>query len=348
MRGYVFGAVIFVILYLLRIGQIGGLEAPRRFSTDSIPLESFTEHLLPVRNALQTKINLLLTTDQASLLSGILLGLKEELSPDLKKALIDTSTIHIAVVSGQNLTLVAGFVLGLASLLGRKRAVAMAFLVSILYAFLAGLQVPVLRALVMVTFSSLASLFGRERDGVWVLLLTGALMLLYNPNWLFSISFQLSFLATVGVVILAPMLVEYFSSVPELLREDLSVSLSAQLLTLPVIAINFHQMSLLGVIANLLILWIISPLVILSAGVLLVSFLSLTLAKLLIIIPAILLQYLIYVVMFFDGIPYVSLQLPNTSLFLWIGYYLVLLGLYLSLKHYIEYASVKRNEYAKL
>src|SRR3990167_5222565 len=153
-----------------------------------VPLEGWqaseTENkLTPVRRQLADNINRLLPEPQGALLSGILLGVKSDLPKHFKEALVNTSTIHIAVVSGQNLSLLAGFILNLAGLIGRRKAIILSWLACLFYTFLTGLEIPVLRAFIMVSFTFLAQILGRENESVWILILTALLMLIFQPLW---------------------------------------------------------------------------------------------------------------------------------------------------------------------
>lgn len=311
-----------VILFLVRVYQIGGLSKPEPdpFLTD------LASAFIPARQFLSSQINQITPFPQSTLLSGILLGVQSNLPQGLKIALKNSSTIHIVVVSGQNLTLVAGFVMSLTFLLGRKKTVVSALLVIILYALLTGLQLPVLRAALMVGLGFLAQLLGKERTAWWTLLLTAAVMLIYNPNWLLSISFQLFFLATVGVIVVAPILMGYFKFLPEVFKQDLVVSLSAQLLTWPIIAANFHQLSVFGVLVNSLILWIVSPVMISGIIVLVVSLVFLPLETIIGLFPTALLTYFIYIVSFFNNLPANVLYVSKVNPVVWVGYYVMVVG----------------------
>ncbi|MBI1783360.1 MAG: ComEC/Rec2 family competence protein, partial [Sphingobacteriales bacterium] len=277
-------------------------------------------------------ISEILPQPQAPLLSGILLGEKSDLPGYFNNNLRKTSTIHIVVVSGQNLTLVSGFIMSLASILGRRKTLALSLLASLFYAVLTGLQVPVIRAALMVGFSSIAQFFGREKESPWILILTGLLMLIYNPNWLLSISFQLSILATVGVVIVAPELENRINFLPDIIKQDLIVSFCAQALTWPIIAANFHQFSLIGLLVIVLVLWTVS--FIMMGGIVALSFglISLTLGKIFGLFSGVLLTYFIYIVNFFGSLSFANIYFPKTSILVWIGYYLIVLALFLALK----------------
>ena len=299
-----------------------------------VPLEGWqaseTENkLTPVRRQLAVNINRLLPEPQGALLSGILLGVKSDLPKHFKEALVNTSTIHIAVVSGQNLSLLAGFILNLAGLIGRRKAIILSWLACLFYTFLTGLEIPVLRAFIMVSFTFLAQILGRENESVWILILTALLMLIFQPLWITSISFQLSFLATLAVVAVAPRVIERLKFVPEIIREDFGVSFSAQLLTFPIIALNFHNLSLIGLLVNTLVLWTITPIMILGVVSLSLSFLF---GNVVMLLPGVFLTYFVYIVNFFAQVPLASIYIPSMPIIVWVGYYLLLSGIIMMLR----------------
>lgn len=316
------------LLLLVRIQLQGGLE--KEFVTPE--LEYLASALEPQRFYLSEKINSVLPSPQNALLSGILLGVRQDLPSGFKKDLQNTSTIHIVVVSGQNLTLLGGFLIfTLASIIGRKKAVAASIIICFLYSVLTGLQIPVLRAFLMLAMSSIALFFGRERMGGWIIFLTAYLMIFYNPNWLLSISFQLSFLATIAVVLVAPILIKSLNFLPDIIKQDFSVSLAAQLLTFPVIASNFYYSSISGVLVNTLILWVIPPTMLFGSLVLVVSLVNITVASLLALIPNILLTYFVYLVSFFSAFSFLKVYIPAIPVSVWVGYYLALISIFLVL-----------------
>lgn len=310
------------LIFLIRLQSIGGFHG---LYTD-IYIEDLGAAFREQRQFLAQQFRSQLPPDQAVLLSGILLGQKEELPKDLKDALTSTSTIHIVVVSGQNLSMIAGFCLLLAPIIGRRRTVLLTLFVIVLYSLLTGLQIPVLRAALMSTMALIGVLLGRDRQNWWILLLTASVMLIFEPNWLFSISFQLSFLATFAVVVFAPVLIKSVSFIPIFLREDLAVSLSAQLLTLPIIASNFGEISIVGVLVNVLVLWTIPPLMI-AGFILLVNQLFLPqISQFWAVFPYILLTYFLYIIQFFTLIPFATVKTSDFHILFWIGYYILLFG----------------------
>ncbi len=319
--------ILLLFVLLIRVQSSWPLEKP----TDP-EFESITIQFEPLLNLLSGQSQHLLPQPQAALLSGMVLGVKEDMPAEFKSALRRTSTIHMVVVSGQNLTLLSGFILSFVTILGRKKTILVSLGVIFFYAVLTGLQVPVLRAALMVSLASLAQLTNREGQSVRILLITALVMLIYQPNWLFSISFQLSFLATIGVVVVAPEVIRSLNFLPNLIKQDLGISFAAQALTWPVIAANFHQASLVGIFTNALVLWTVPFIMIWGALAILVSLISLPLGWVLALFPGTLLTYFVYIIEGFDRVSLASIYIDKTSPLVWLGYYILLLGIFLKLK----------------
>lgn len=313
--------ILYLLLFYIRYQQVYDPEGQTRRGGWELNLDVFQKE----RQFLDQKISQFLPSPQAELLSGILLGQNKNLPGQFKLALRDTSTLHIVVASGQNLSMVAGFFLSLAGLIKRRNALVLSLLAVLLYTLLTGMQVPILRAAIMFSLASLASLFGRAKQGWWVLLITAALMLLVSPKWVTDLSFQLSFLATFGVVVVAPILLAYFKVLP-IIGNDLAVTLAAQLMVAPVIAANFHQLSLVGVITNLLIGWTV-PFVMILGSLMLVFGSVLGLAT------NILLTYFIYIVQFFASLSFAWEYVGEQIWITWVGYYILLAGIMLLLNN---------------
>lgn len=313
----ILAVILYLLIYLIRFQQ-GGWE---------VNLDLFPE----LRQSLDQKIEQFLPSPQAELLSGIVLGNKKDLPYDLKLALRDTSTLHIVVVSGQNLTMLATLLLNLSGLIKRKNAIFLSIFAIIFYTLLTGAQIPVLRAAVMATLVSLARLVGRQGDSVWALIITALLMLLVNPNWLFNLSFQLSFLATMGVIVVSPILEKLFNRFPEILKQDLAVTIGAQLMVIPVIVQNFHQLSLVSVITNILVGWTVPFIMIGGVILLILGSVVHILGQLCALILNILLTYFVYIVKFFSSLPFAWEYVGEQVWIVWAGYYLVLGGILMTI-----------------
>lgn len=319
----VLAIVLYLLIYFIRFQQVA---PPVKKAGREPKIDIFKDQ----RNYLDQKISQLLPSPQAELLSGILLGQNKDLPVSFKLALRDTSTLHIVVASGQNLSVAAGLFLGLAGFIRRRTAIILSLLVAIVYTLLTGLQVPILRAAIMFALSSSAAFFGRVKDSWRILILTAGLMLLINPYWISDLSFQLSFLATFGVIVAAPILLKYLKSWP-LIGVDLAVTLGAQLLVTPVIIQNFHQLSFVSILSNLLIGWSVPFIMIVGAMMLLTSFISVNLVWVLSLTVNALLTYFIYIVSFFAQLPFAWEYMGEQGWVVWAGYYIVVGGVLLGL-----------------
>ncbi len=208
---------------------------------------------------------------EASLLAGILLGVEGGIPLDVKQAFQDTGTAHVIAISGFNIAIVGGlFATLFLRLLGAPRrflAAGLSAVVIAFYALLVGAGPSVVRAAIMGVLSLFAVQLGRRQDGLNSLVLVAALMALFNPFLLWDVSFQLSFMATLGLVVFAGMLTAGFTHLasqrlPEPTAQRISkpvgeyvlFTLAALVTTLPVIAYHFRRLSLTTLIANPLIL----------------------------------------------------------------------------------------------
>ena len=228
--------------------------------------------LFDLRAGLARSIGRTLPEPQASLSQAMALGLRGTLPTELKEDLAGTGTTHLVAISGLHV----GIVVGMAGLLprfvlgrGRRREVFVVLLALVWgYALLTGLAPPVLRAAIMGSIFLWAMYLGRQRSALPALAAAAAAMVLIDPGALDEVSFQLSFLAMAGLILLAP----WFRSAGRALMsralpsegvatglvilaiDATAISLAAILATLPVIAFNFHQIALVGLPATLAIL----------------------------------------------------------------------------------------------
>jgi competence protein ComEC len=205
-----------------------------------------------------------LTGERRAVLEGILLGDDNGLSPGLKQAFRRSGLYHLLAVSGQNVVLLAGGVLVLAMLLGLSRAAGHACALGAIAAYVlaVGPQPSVIRAAVAGGATSIAWLAGRDRDPWHVLLLAAVVLLAWNPYALFDAGFQLSFAAVVAIFLVVPFARRVLEGYPLSTTVGMPVAISAActVATAPILWLQFGQVPLLGVVANVLVELAIPPL----------------------------------------------------------------------------------------
>jgi competence protein ComEC len=213
-------------------------------------------------------VNRLYTQPEAALLAGILLGMENDIPFSLERAFQDTGTAHIIAISGFNIAILAGL---FASITSRFVPRFWSPLVSIfgitVYTILVGAQPPVMRAAIMGSMALFGRQIGRKHVGANSLFFTAAIMCAFNPLLLRDAGFQLSAMATLGLITFAEPLVDAFERLVEMrtstelahrlagpVGEYFLFTLAAQVTTLPVIAFHFERFSLSSFLANILIL----------------------------------------------------------------------------------------------
>ena len=199
---------------------------------------------------------------EAGLLCALVLGLTDDLAADLKTAYGATGTTHVLAVSGLHIALVFGL---LVSLLGgagwhrRSPARRWATLVAVLgmcwgYALITGLSASVLRAVLMATLVAIGRASGKRISLFNTLAVAALVLLTLDPQNLFDVGFQLSFLAVLSIALLQPRLARRWQPealIPRRVWEGVTVAVAAQAGTVPLTLYYFHQLPTQFIIANL-------------------------------------------------------------------------------------------------
>ena len=208
-----------------------------------------------VREDILKKLEELLPPKSAGIAGGILLGERGEFPDDLYRAFQDSGAMHLLVASGGNVGFVIMLAAGVGVLIGLRRRVnlLMALAVAGIYTLIAGADAPLVRAYVMAA-GACAGYLLRRNSGVFQGLLLSCLMLvLYQPAVVFETGFQMSFLATLGIVLCLnnyplpavwPKWKRFFGSI-------FLATLAAQLMLLPVFTNVFYKVSLVGLASNM-------------------------------------------------------------------------------------------------
>jgi competence protein ComEC len=205
-----------------------------------------------------------LAGERRAVLEGVVLGDDNGLSPELKQAFRRSGLYHLLAVSGANVVLLAGGVLGVAWAVGLPRAWAHVSALSAIgaYVLAVGPQPSVIRAAVSGAATSIAWLMARERDPWHVLLLAAVVLLAWNPYALADAGFQLSFAAVIAIFLAAGPLLRELEGYPiwKKLAAAVAVSTACSVVTAPILWLQFGAVPLLGVVANALVEVAVGPL----------------------------------------------------------------------------------------
>ncbi|WP_446360176.1 ComEC/Rec2 family competence protein [Coleofasciculus sp. G2-EDA-02] len=249
------------------------------------------------------------------LLSSIVLGRKAvDLPYDIRDLFISTGFAHILAASGFHVSLILGSVLALTKPWGTKAQFGIGLTALLIYVGLTGLQPSVLRAAIMGLGALVALLTHRQVKPLGSLLLAATILLIINPLWIWDLGFQLSFLATLGLLVTVPPLVKHLDWLPSVIAALFAVPLAALLWTLPLQLYVFGMIASYSVVVNIIATPLISLISLggfLSALVALISPLAGSAIAGLLYYP---LQGLLELVRFFNALPGSSVALGTISL----------------------------------
>lgn len=270
--------------------------------------------LLTVKGWFLESIEANLPEPQAGLAQGLLLGVKRALGDELEEAFRSTGIIHIVVLSGYNIMLVVAFVLYVLALVLPWRGRMIVGIAAIIgFALMVGLSATVVRASIMAALALVARAFGRTYDVVRALVVAGLVMLLINPYLLvYDTGFQLSFMATLGLILAAPLFEVPLGRVPQIFkaREFLIATLATQLFVWPILLYQIGEFSVVAVPVNVLVLPMVPVAMLATFVLVLVSSVSAVLATPLVWLAYASLTYIVAVPSWFASLPFASFVVP--------------------------------------
>jgi len=298
--------------------------------------------ILAIKNQARQQIERSLPEPQASLVKGMVLGDARGISEDTQSDFSRSGLSHVVAISGMNMTILAGIFVELFLMLGfsRRPAVVGAGLVLWLYTCLIGWPASAVRAVILSSLFLLAIFVGRLNDLPRALALAAAVMLLASPRLLRDdLGFALSFLAFFGVAYFVPFF-DRFKFWPKsflpTIRELIFLTLAAQVLVWPLLAVSFGQVSLIAPLANVLVVWTL-PLI------MLITLLGLPLAiiwplagKGLLLLPGWLAGFSAMVAHYLGRPAWAVIGVSHLSTGLIIMYYSLIFGLYYRWKRYVD------------
>ena len=255
--------------YLARQG-VTAIASTRQLSVVGHQLGVVPEALRGLRGWLLAGINGLVPEPEAALAAGILLGVRSGIDPALNDAFARAGLTHVVAISGWNIAIVAALAAAAARPLTRLAAgrwfaaVAAAGAVAG-YVLLTGASPSVVRAALMAGALLLARLGGSRSHAMSALMLAALIMVLAAPAVVWDVGFQLSALATAGLIWFGAAFEARLRRWPALIREPVALTLAAQVTTLPVILLNFERLSLIAPLANVVVVPLV-PLVMLTSA----------------------------------------------------------------------------------
>ncbi|WP_074572149.1 DNA internalization-related competence protein ComEC/Rec2 [Selenomonas ruminantium] len=311
----------------------------------------FQRKLVEIRRHYRERMEQVMPKADAAAIFAMLFGGYDGIKRELVEDFTAVGIVHILSVSGSHISLLAAVMAVLGTLLRLPKATTAVLVVAliIVYSLLAGAVPPVIRSAIMGALAFVALALDRERDARRILLLTGLVMLIISPLLLFHISFQLSFLATAGLLYLAPVWQNYMREhgCSKYLAAGISITMAAQLATLPILAWYFNQLSLSSLLANLIVVPLVELMIVLGLFAGVVAFILPFVGSVVFVCDSLLLGIVTEMTAKIAALPASQVWIPSLS-FGWSALYYVGLGLFLLTEEQREKAAAWLKQRRKL
>ncbi len=300
----------------------------------------FRRKLFNIKKSFLSKIEEVVPEPESALLGGVLLGEKQSLGDELEDAFVSTGLIHIVVLSGYNVSIVAEAVTYVLTFLPRAIAYGASSFGILLFMILTGANAPIVRASIMAILLLVAKFIGRPTEAGRMLLLVATVMVLIKPSILVSdVSFHLSFLATFGLLYLFPIIDKFFSrKIPSLwgLRAIASATISTQIFVLPYLLWKIGAFSVISPITNIIILPFIPLSMLLGFFTGIFGYIFTPIASFFSYLSFFVLKIVIELVSWFSDLPFALVAIPEIP-------FVIVLAIYCLLGYYL-YKSRKDEE----
>lgn len=270
--------------------------------------------LFKLRNSFMKNIKRVVGSPESDLANGLILGARGGFDNELKNEFITTGTIHIVALSGYNITIVAEGVMKVFGLiLSQTLLIIFGIFVIVLFILMTGATSTAIRAGIMAGIILFARLTGRNYEAGRALIIAGLLMITYDLRVITDISFQLSFLATAGVLFITPKVIKWVKFLPIRFkfRELVATTISATIAVMPILLYSTGILSIVSLPVNILILPFIPITMLFSFITGVVGFISPTLSIPFAYLSDLFLSYILSIVHFFASLPMASLNIKS-------------------------------------
>lgn len=285
---------------------------------------NITNTLIKFKRNFLYRISRILPAPHAELMGGLLLGVKQSLGKELENDFRRVGLIHVVVLSGFNITIIIVAVFKLLGFLPKILKYILGILFILSFAVMVGLGATVVRATIMSLIAIFGTFVNREYDVNRSLWLAGLIMLIHNPAILLhDPSFQLSFVASLGLINISPRMSELLSFIPSKfeMREIVSATTSTQIAVLPLILNMTGDLSIVALPVNLIVLPLISFTMLLGVILGILTYLNMKIALVFGLLAYLLLAFQLYIVEIFSSLPFAIVVIKYSNIYFTLLFY---------------------------
>ena len=256
--------------------------------------------------------------EKSDFINSIILGKNEYLSEEEKEIFTRTGTSHIIAISGLHTGLLCGMIAFIMGGINRHYKLVILSMLMILYSLMVGSSPSIVRSIFFMIVLYLSVFLDRKRDGISTLSLIGIFFIINNPYIIYNISFQLSFLATLSIIY-------FYGYINEIFKISLvSLTISANILTIPLVYYNFKGVPLLTIVSNMIIVPFMGVIIYLSVASIIIFRINLWVAKLIACFNKYIIDIIYYLLSKISTFNFAYIEIDNPKLYCVIIYYIIL------------------------
>ncbi|WP_297133291.1 ComEC/Rec2 family competence protein [Terrisporobacter sp.] len=256
--------------------------------------------------------------DSSDFINSLILGQKDDLSKEEKDMFSRTGTSHVIAISGLHTGILCTMIAVIIRGINRFYKLIIITLFMILYCIIVGFSPSISRAIAFMIIMYLAIFIDRKRDGISTLSLIGTLLIINNPYIIYNTSFQLSFLATLSIIYFYKIINRYLKS------SIISVSIAANILTMPVVYYTFKGLPILFILGNIIVIPVISIIMSLSIISIILFEISIFLSKILAYLNKSIIIMVYYLLEKLSAMELAYIEVNNPKLFYVTFYYILI------------------------
>jgi len=279
--------------------------------------------LFSIKNSFIAKIQLILPEPESSLLAGLIVAGKDAMPKSILDVFTRAGLIHIVVLSGSNITIIAEFFRRVFSFLSRRKRAFATLGAILLFVLMTGASSTIVRAAIMAIAAIGGKLLGRNYSAPRALLSAAFLMLVLNPKILvFDPSFKLSFLATLALIYVAPIIEARLTKIPEKfdLRSIIAITFATQIVVFPYLLYSMGNVSIVALLSNILVLPLVPIAMFVGFFATVIAFLHPYIALPFTYVSHLLLSWILGVANVLGTIRYASLNISISLALTWLFY----------------------------
>lgn len=265
------------------------------------------------------------TPEESEVIKGLLLGSKE-VSSDTKEKFSGAGISHLLAVSGLHVGILTIVLVWITRKTGFSPGTRFSVicLLLVFFSFMVGLTPSVIRACIMASVVLLSAVVNRQQDALTSLFFTAFLLVAFKPYIVYSISFQLSFLACLGLILCYPVFYRWFQFAGGYLSRSISLTLSSQILLLPLLVHYFGYITPLSLLTNLLVIPLAAVLLWCTVIFLILGAMKIPLYILIAQVSGIIIKAINYIIEITEKIPWGNIQVNESGAGFYLLYYLMI------------------------